>query len=77
MEEQAEYKVGADQKETAGSDTVERRVIRQLLEGEIKSLDRSIERHMKADALIAAANDDARRGGIIWALFVLGQELGV
>lgn len=63
--------------ESGANVPLDRLVIRQLLEGEIKSLDRSIERHTKAAAMSAAANDDARRGGILWALFVLNQELGV
>lgn len=65
------------QKDEAERSPVERIVIRQLLEGEIRSVDKSIERYVKKEAYDAAAHDSARREGIAWALFVLSEKLGV
>jgi hypothetical protein len=52
-------------------------VIRQILEREIQSYYRSVERSAKTEAYNAAASDDLIRRGISHALFVLSQECGV
>ena len=56
---------------------LQRRVIRQLLEEEIKSCYKSERRNVNNEAYAAAAHDGARREGISWALFVLSEKLGV
>lgn len=56
---------------------LQRRVIRQLLEDEITSLTKSIDRDVKDELFNAAAHDSARRDGISWALFVLSEKIGV
>jgi len=55
----------------------ERIVIRQVLEKEIRSYSRSVERNAKNEAYSAAASDDLIRRGISHALFVLNQKCGV
>lgn len=52
-------------------------VIRQILEAEINSKIKSVDRLVKAASLDAAAREDAVREGVSWALFVLAQRLGV
>lgn len=56
---------------------LERKVIRQILEGEIISHCKSAERHAAINAFDAAAKDDAIRQGISHALFVLAVKCGV
>lgn len=62
---------------TAVGGLVDPIVIRQILEREIQSYYRSIERSAKNEAYNAAASDDLIRRGISHALFVLSQECGV
>lgn len=52
-------------------------VIRQILEREIQSYCRSVERSAKNEEYNAAASDDLVRRGISHSLFVLSQECGV
>jgi hypothetical protein len=63
--------------EDDNSAPVERRVIRQILEREIKSQTRSSERNAANNALEAAYHDDLMRRGLSHALFVLATECGV
>lgn len=69
--------MGKEQKSTTASSSLDPIVIRQVLEREIKSYCRSVERLSKRGALTTAGNDELIRQGISHALFVLTQECGV
>ena len=65
-------------KNDAGAQSaLDRKVIRQILEREIKSQARSSERNAANNALEAAYQDDLMRRGLSHALFVLANECGV
>jgi hypothetical protein len=64
-------------KNTASAGQLERSVVRQILEREIKSQARSSERNAANNALEAAYQDDLMRRGLSHALFVLAIECGV
>ena len=52
-------------------------LIRQILEREINSKKKLVERLVRDNALDAAARNNAVREGISWALFVLATECGI
>ena len=64
-------------KTDADSVQVDGMVIRKILEREIASKQKSVDRLLLTEALDAAAREDAVREGLSWALFVLTQECGV
>ena len=57
--------------------TVAKEKIRNVLEREIKSKTRSVDRLVRIDSLEAAAREDAVREGLSWALFVLENECSI
>ncbi len=65
--------------ETAQASTVrvDAVVIRQILEAEIDSKIKAVDRFVKNENLDAAAHENAVREGVSWALFVLAHRLGV
>ena len=72
MNEQAEMQTNEEE-----SGRVERLIIRQILESEIKSLCKSALRYAENEQLQKASYEDARREGVSWSLFILAQKCGV
>ena len=62
---------------TQAESPLDRKVIRQILEREIKAQARSSERNASNNALEAAYQDCLMRRGLSHALFVLATECGV
>ena len=64
-------------KPASAQSALERKVIRQILEDEIRSHCKSAERHATINSFDAAAREDAIRQGISHSLFVLAVKCGV